>query len=38
MRRRTWRICPAGWKHGDEGMKAAMAGVAEYLAKQCEGM
>ena len=26
-------VCPAGWKHGDEGMKASTAGVAEYLAK-----
>jgi peroxiredoxin 2/4 len=26
-------VCPAGWKNGDEGMKASTAGVAEYLAK-----
>lgn len=26
-------VCPAGWKKGDEGMKASPAGVAEYLAK-----
>jgi peroxiredoxin 2/4 len=26
-------VCPAGWKKGDEGMKANAAGVAEYLAK-----
>ena len=26
-------VCPAGWKKGDEGMKASTAGVAEYLAK-----
>lgn len=26
-------VCPAGWKKGDEGMKATTAGVAEYLAK-----
>ena len=26
-------VCPAGWKEGDEGMKASTAGVAEYLAK-----
>ena len=29
-------VCPAGWKHGDEGMKASTAGVAEYLAKHGE--
>ncbi len=26
-------VCPAGWKQGDEGMKASTEGVAEYLAK-----
>ena len=26
-------VCPAGWKKGDEGMKASTEGVAEYLAK-----
>lgn len=26
-------VCPAGWKKGDQGMKANPAGVAEYLAK-----
>jgi peroxiredoxin (alkyl hydroperoxide reductase subunit C) len=26
-------VCPAGWKKGDEGMRANPAGVAEYLAK-----
>jgi len=29
-------VCPAGWKHGDEGMKASTSGVAEYLAKHGE--
>lgn len=29
-------VCPAGWKKGDEGMKASTAGVAEYLAKHGE--
>jgi len=29
-------VCPAGWKHGDEGMKASTAGVAEYLAKNAD--
>jgi peroxiredoxin 2/4 len=29
-------VCPAGWKQGDEGMKASTAGVAEYLAKHGE--
>jgi peroxiredoxin (alkyl hydroperoxide reductase subunit C) len=31
-------VCPAGWKTGDEGMKASTAGVAEYLAKHGEEM
>ena len=26
-------VCPAGWKPGDEGMKATSDGVAHYLAK-----
>ena len=26
-------VCPAGWKKGDQGMKANPQGVAEYLAK-----
>jgi peroxiredoxin (alkyl hydroperoxide reductase subunit C) len=26
-------VCAAGWKKGDEGMKASTEGVAEYLAK-----
>lgn len=26
-------VCPAGWNKGKEGMKASIAGVAEYLAK-----
>ncbi|MDB5988436.1 MAG: alkyl hydroperoxide reductase [Nevskia sp.] len=26
-------VCPAGWKKGDEGMKADAKGVASYLAK-----
>ena len=29
-------VCPAGWKKGDEGMKASTEGVAEYLAKHGE--
>ena len=29
-------VCPAGWKKGDEGMKATPDGVAEYLAKHGE--
>jgi peroxiredoxin (alkyl hydroperoxide reductase subunit C) len=29
-------VCPAGWKKGDEGMKASTEGVAEYLAKNAE--
>lgn len=29
-------VCPAGWKKGDEGMKANPEGVAEYLAKHGE--
>jgi peroxiredoxin (alkyl hydroperoxide reductase subunit C) len=26
-------VCPAGWKHGDEGMKGSTEGVAQYLTK-----
>ncbi|OZB05096.1 peroxiredoxin (alkyl hydroperoxide reductase subunit C) [Pseudidiomarina maritima] len=26
-------VCPAGWKEGDEGMKADAKGVADYLSK-----
>jgi len=26
-------VCPAGWKEGDEGMKADPKGVADYLSK-----
>jgi len=29
-------VCPAGWKAGDEGMKADAEGVADYLAKHAE--
>lgn len=29
-------VCPAGWKKGDEGMKATPDGVADYLAKHGE--
>lgn len=29
-------VCPAGWNKGKEGMKASIAGVAEYLAKNAE--
>lgn len=29
-------VCPAGWKQGDEGMKATTDGVAEYLAKNAD--
>ena len=31
-------VCPAGWVKGDEGMKADTAGVAEYLAKNADGL
>jgi peroxiredoxin 2/4 len=31
-------VCPAGWKKGDEGMKASTDGVAEYLAKHGEAL
>lgn len=27
-------VCPAGWNKGDKGMKASIAGVAEYLADE----
>jgi peroxiredoxin (alkyl hydroperoxide reductase subunit C) len=29
-------VCPAGWKKGDEGMKADTEGVADYLAKHAQ--
>jgi peroxiredoxin (alkyl hydroperoxide reductase subunit C) len=29
-------VCPAGWRPGDEGMKASTEGVADYLAKHAE--
>jgi len=29
-------VCPAGWKKGDKGMKASVAGVAEYLKSHSE--
>ena len=29
-------VCPAGWNKGEEGMKADMNGVAEYLSKHAE--
>lgn len=29
-------VCPAGWKKGDEGMKADAEGVASYLEKHAE--
>ena len=29
-------VCPAGWKKGDEGMKASTSGVAEYLNKNAD--
>ena len=29
-------VCPAGWSKGQEGMKADMDGVADYLAKHAE--
>ena len=29
-------VCPAGWKDGDEGMKANPEGVADYLSKNAE--
>ncbi len=29
-------VCPAGWHKGEEGMKPAPEGVAEYLAKHAE--
>lgn len=29
-------VCPAGWKEGDEGMKANPQGVAAYLAKNAD--
>ncbi|MDO5045163.1 peroxiredoxin [Campylobacter sp.] len=29
-------VCPAGWNKGDKGMKADTAGVADYLAHNCD--
>ena len=29
-------VCPAGWKKGEEGMKADAEGVASYLAKHAK--
>lgn len=29
-------VCPAGWKKGDKGMEASIAGVAEYLKSNSE--
>lgn len=29
-------VCPAGWNHGSEGMKATAEGVADYLASNAE--
>lgn len=29
-------VCPAGWNKGDKGMKADTAGVADYLANNCD--
>ena len=31
-------VCPAGWKKGQEGMKATAAGVADYLAKHASSL
>ena len=31
-------VCPAGWKKGDKGMKASIAGVAEYLAENASAL
>lgn len=31
-------VCPAGWKHGDKGMKASPTGVKEYLAENSESL
>ncbi|GAC1621492.1 MAG: peroxiredoxin [Nevskia sp.] len=31
-------VCPAGWKKGDEGMKADTQGVADYLAKHAAAL
>lgn len=30
------QVCPAGWKHGDEGMKNTPEGVAQYLAANAD--
>lgn len=31
-------VCPAGWKKGDNGMKATSKGVAEYLSENAENL
>ena len=31
-------VCPAGWKKGDKGMKASIAGVAEYLSENASAL
>lgn len=31
-------VCPAGWKKGEEGMKADAKGVADYLAKHAKAL
>jgi len=31
-------VCPAGWRKGDEGMKATPEGVADYLASHAESL
>lgn len=31
-------VCPAGWQKGDEGMKASIDGVAEYLGKHSKDL
>ena len=31
-------VCPAGWKEGDEGMKATTEGVADYLSKKAANL
>ncbi|TAM11533.1 MAG: peroxiredoxin [Nevskiaceae bacterium] len=31
-------VCPAGWQHGEAGMKASTKGVAEYLTEHAEAL
>jgi peroxiredoxin (alkyl hydroperoxide reductase subunit C) len=31
-------VCPAGWKRGDQGMKASPQGVANYLAEHADNL